>query len=158
QCASALYELARLSFNQDDYMSCLEYLTEADTHDKSARNRAAVSLLRGETQMALEKPVDAAKSLKAALSDFNDIGDQRGIAYTLAVSGQVAARLGRCEEARTYLKQAVTKADNAQMPELVLRAIGMTGDAEERCNDPQAAYTDYFASSLLARQLAIPPL
>ncbi len=44
------------------------------------------------------------------------------------------------------------------MYELVLRTFGMAGQVEENCKDPRAAYSDYFASLLIAQQLDIPPL
>jgi tetratricopeptide (TPR) repeat protein len=157
-CASSLLELARLSFAQRNFLSCLEYLKESETHDKSRRHQAAVSLLRGETHSALDQFDEAAESLKTALGDFESIGDERGIVYTSAVSAQVASYRGRCDEARRQIKEAQKRAQAGRMNELVLRTFGFSAEIEENCNDLPAAYAAHYQARLIAERLSMPSL
>lgn len=158
KCAVSLNELARLSFFQENYLPCLEYLAESERHDTSSRNVASVALLRGEAQMALGKLSDAAATLQTATDAFERVSDVRGVVYSLAVRGQVASRLGQCATARTLADEAVAGARRGKIGELIGQVFGLSSEVAERCNAPADAYTAAFAALLVAQHVRQPPL
>ena len=96
--------------------SALSGLAATDDHDTPVRGQLLARLARA--QEVLDNPEEALAHALRSQEIFNRIGDLRGLALALRVTGGVQRRLGRYEDAATTASRGLELAE-------------MTGSAEE---------------------------
>lgn len=132
------------------YTIRLEEPHRADARDQ-ARARAAQAFAAGEALPESKDLVQAREVYRAALRDWREAQDLRGIADAQACLGRVADDLGEPEESRRSYREAVALYARLGDPEEI-RLLIEIGKLSRRLAEPGAAEAAYLQALRLARR------